>query len=127
MSYLPRKQATQACAAHLQEMLGFNDIVDVRKQKVNFQIFSCRIIGDSCVILIANTVTEAKDYINKSMGAVSWTQADTNDWPAPYTKLSCYAGINYGQTTNKLVLYRVPDNMPYGPHQTFKEFIKANK
>lgn len=121
-----RQAATQLCAQYVTSILAFDDIVDVRKQKVNFQIFSCRIIGDSCVLVVANSAEECKNYIKYCVGGVDWVQADTREWEELITRGSyCWAGTMFSRAGKaNIVLYKVNDKLVYTNGQTIKEYVK---
>lgn len=124
MSYLSRKQATQLCETYLSSMLAANDIIDIRQRRVNYQIYSCRLIDDSCVLLVANNLEEVKQHVKKVVGGVEWVQADTNTWSAPYNKMTCYSGIYWNSTLGRIVLYKLDDNTPFMNGITVKEYVK---
>lgn len=120
-----RQEATQLCAQYIALILDFNNIIDIRKRKANFQIFSCRIIGDSCILIIANNAEECKNYIKCCIGGTDWVQADTNEWQEPYTKTTCWAGISYSRTGKlNIALYRLNETMQHTTGQTIKEYVK---
>lgn len=125
MGKMTTKIATKLCRENLGSIFGFNDVIDIRTRKVNFQIYSCRLIGDSCVIIIANNFDECRKYITTHVGATEYAMADSNDFPEPYNRMSCWAGYIYGEHCMYTVIYRFDNNKPYGNVQNIKEYIKT--
>ena len=124
MAYLTREVATQLCAANIAAMLKYNDVIDIRNTKRAFKLFSCRILDDSCIIIVANSITEAKDYASKCMGNLQWTLANSSTWQEPFKSIKCYAAVADNLSSSKFVLYEIPDNIPYWPAASFKQHIK---
>lgn len=122
---LTRQGATTLAMQYIDSALEFDDIVDTRKQKVNKQLYSCRLIGDSNILLIANNMTDVKNYINKQLKtSVSWTQADTTG-AGRFNNLPCYAGTAFIPHFNYLVLYKLDKYItPAG--QTAKQYLVEN-
>lgn len=120
-----RKAATEICKTYLPSVYAYDDIVDIRKQKVNFEVFSCRIIGDRCVIIIANYIRECKDYLKYCVGGIQWIQANSLDWQDPFNSMNCYAGLAYtGKGTMRLVLYQLTKEMSENEFLCIKELYK---
>lgn len=124
MSRLTRLQATQLCETYLSSMLAANDVIDIRQRKINYQIYSCRIIDDSCILIVANNLEEVKQHIKNSVGGVEWQQADTSNWPAPHTRMTVLSGFYRNKVIGRIVLYKVPDNALLANSITVKEYVK---
>lgn len=54
-------------------VFGFNDILDIRKEKRAKNLYSCRLMNDSCVILIANSLHECMSILELNLHSeITW-------------------------------------------------------
>ena len=125
MTKLSRAAATKLCSNTLTGITGANDIVDVRKQKINFQLYCCRIVNDSCVMVIANNISECKQYLKDHIGGVTYTMADTNNWAAPYTRMQCWAGTAFVPSQVYVTIHKIEEDTPYMNGVTLMDYVKS--
>ena len=124
MAKLNRAAATRRCFENLTGLAAANDVIDVRKQKINFQLYVCRIIDDSCIFVIANNVEECKNYLKKAIGGIEYTMADSTTWPAPYTNMQCWAGIAITKTKIYLTVHKITDDIPFMNDISLKDYVR---
>ena len=64
----------QIALQHICNIYSYNDIVDLRNGKSDrYVIYSCQVINDSNVIIIAHTFADVKAYVEHCCPGITWS------------------------------------------------------
>ena len=112
----------QIALQHICNIYSYNDIVDLRNGKSDrYVIYSCQVINDSNVIIIAHTFADVKAYVEHCCPGITWSNKvvfANDELPPTRRGISCYVGMTGNQ---RLLLTKIPNT-----NKTLKSLLKLN-